>query len=118
MLFCRGLAHLLGQIIFILQRHIPFLNLSRHSGIRSQRQIFDDLLGDGTSAFDIAILQDTHARTKDTLNIDSIMLVETGVLDGNDSVLHVFGDLIDCHLGTEYRSVNRGHLVSICIINI
>ena len=72
-------------------------DLSLDGGLIIIGQVFNELLGDGGAALDIAAGKHAHHRLGGTPPVHAVVLPEPAVLDGHGGVLEVLGHILIVH---------------------
>ncbi len=81
------LFQLKGKILF-LKLSLELVGKGILAGPVREDVVFKELLGDGAGSFGkMPVLNAHNARTDDALDINAVMVVEAGVLDGYEGVL-------------------------------
>ena len=83
----------LGQQVLELEGEQYFVELAGKGLFRGQVHVAGDLHGDGRRALAFRTPQVGQARAQQPAVVDSAMRIEARVLDGQNRVLHHFGDL-------------------------
>ena len=88
-------------LVFFLQLEgaHDLLDLALDGGLVLARQVFDELLGDGRAAAEVVPeMQDIVEPGADgALPVDAVVLIEGGVLDGDEGLLQLLGDVVEVH---------------------
>ena len=94
--FVGFLFNLNGKVLFLEFTRKSF-KLCRFTGPVGKYIIFQQLLSDCTGTFGKISGSDClHSGTKNTFYINTIVLIETFILNGNYCMLQIFGNLIQC----------------------
>ena len=94
-LFVHDLFQLQSQIL-LLKFSFKFIGKRILAGPIRKDIVFQELLRDGAGALrEVSVLDAHYARTDNTLDVDAVMVIKTGVLDGDKCVLQVLRNHVD-----------------------
>ena len=92
-----------AEFVFEPERQHHFLRLARDRALLGQEQILGELLGDGRAALRGAAAQHVgDQRAHDSERVDAVMRVEAAILDGDEGLRHVVGQLAQRHRGAAH----------------
>ena len=102
-----------------LQGQENLLYLTRQRAFLGQVRVLGQLLRDGRATLRDATAADVGIeRTQDAARVDTAVLVEAVILDGHESILQVFGNLLDLDGPAVFSRVDIGNLIAIDIVNL
>ncbi len=98
----------LGEFVFEPECQHHFLRLARDRALLGEKQILGELLGDGRTALRGAPPQHVgDQRAHDAQRIDAVVGVETAILDGDERLGHIVGQVVQRHRGAAHIAAGR-----------
>ena len=108
---------LLGQVLLQLQGQVGLLHLALVVLVAVQKGQLHQLAGDGGRALSGAAQQVVHQRAADALQVHAVMLVEAGVLDGDDGVDELLGNVLDLHVDAVFGPLELHDQVALAVVD-
>ena len=108
---------LLGQLLLHLKRQIGLLHLALVVLVGIEQRQLDQLAGDGGRALQAAAHDVVKHRAGHALDVHAVVLPEACVLDGDDRVDQLLGNVLVVHVDAVLRTLEVGDEVAVLVVD-